>query len=214
MSKKIKIVIPIVIVLLILVVGGFFWWQQWKKEFPKMKTVYSREFVDSTEYEVIETPEGKFVENENEGLTIKVPERWIVKKYGGEVDLLSPETEFDQYGGVSFKSVKEKGACGFAIQIIKSKKVDPEIMTDVEEIKDLITKVQENLINEENKKYEVIMVSGKLGLKKIILKENKEVSISVEVPIDNTLYSFNSGLIFSEKCIQEFDKILETVLIK
>jgi len=213
MSKKIKIIIPVVIILLVLIAGGIFWWQ-WKKEFPKMKTINEREFVDSAEYEVIETPEGKIVENKKERLAIKVPEDWTVKKYGGEVDLLSPETEFDQYGGISFKSVKEKGACGLAIQIIKSKKVDPEIMTDVEEIGDLITKAQESPINEEGKKYEVFMVGGKLGLKKIILKENKEISISVEVPIDNTLYSFNSGLIFSEKCVQEFNKILETVSIK
>jgi len=208
-----KIIFGVIIVLLLLLLGGVFWWQQ-EKEFPQKKIIQKRIPIDSAEYEIKDTPEGKIVENKKEGLIVKVPEGWIVKKYGEEVDILSPETEFDQYGGVSLKSLKEKGACGMAIQILKYEKVDPEITTYAEYLRNLIEGLQQNPVIEERSKSEVITVSNKLGVKTIHLKEGKETYISVEIPVDHTVYGFYSGLIFAEGCVQEFNKILETILIE
>jgi len=213
MSKKIKIIIPVVIILLVLIAVGIFYWWQWKRELPQEKIIQKRIPVDSAEYEIKDTPEGKIVENKKEGLTVKAPAGWIVEKYGEEVDLLSPETEFDQYGGVSLKSVREKGACGMAIQILKYEKVDPEITTYAEDLRTLIEEAQNNPVKEETAKSEVVMISKKLGFKRTSLKEDKETYISVEIPVNHTVYGFYSGLIFSEKCVQEFNKILETVSI-
>jgi len=213
-TQKIKIIIPVIIVLLLFIIGGVFYWWQWKRELPQEKIIQKRIPVDSAEYEIKDTPEGKIVENKKEGLTVKVPNGWMGKKYeDGSVGLFSPEIEFDQYGGF-LKSVREKGACAAGFEILKYEKVDPEITTYAEDLRNLIEKVQQNPVEEETIKSEVVTVSNKLGLKTIYLREGKEKYVSVEIPVNHTVYSFNSGLIFSEKCLQEFNKILETVLIK
>ena len=213
MSKKIKIIIPLVIVLFFLLASGLFYWWQWKEKLPKEKITQKRIPIDSTEYEIKDTPEGKIVENKKEGLTVKVPEGWIVKKYeDGSVGLFSPEIEFDQYGGF-LKSVREKGACAAGFEILKYEKLNPEIPTYAEHLKISIEEMQRNPVEEDTIKSEVITLSNKLGLKTIHFREGKEKYIRVEIPVNNKVYSFNSGLIFSEKCFEEFNKILETVSI-
>lgn len=217
MSKKERVGIFIIVIILFLILGGAFLWQE--SRFPKSKTVYQRTFVDGKNYEIIDTPEGKIVENKKERLIVKVPEDWIVKKYEETVGLFSPGTDFNQYGGF-LESIKKKGTCLISITIYKCKKVDPEIATDVDEIRYLINQIQ-NLTLEKSREtteepeiiYEVETVGNKSALRRIFLKKGEEKYISVEVPVDNTVYSFESGIILSEKCIQEFNNFLKTVLI-
>jgi len=213
-TKKIKIIIPVIIILLVLIAGGIFWWWQWtNEEYPQPKTISKNVYISSAEYEIKETPEGKILENKKEGFTAKIPESWIVKKDEEGIGIFSPDIEFDEYGGF-LKSVREKGACVIGIEIFKSVKVDPELTIYAEDLRNLIEQAQQNPVGEETIKSEVATVSNKLGLKTIYFREGKEKYITVEIPVNHTVYSFNSGLIFSEKCLQEFNKILETVTIE
>ncbi len=204
-----KFTIFILILLLLAVIGVFWWWTAKEKESEEGKSVWKIELVREG-YEVIETSEGKFLENKKYGLEVKVPEGWIVKDYGTEIDLLSPETEFDEYGGVSMESIREKGACGVSVEIIKCEKVDPEIETDAEEIEFLISETQKNPAQMEEKGYELIEIGDHLALKKVSAKGKR---ISVNIVISNIVYSFDT-YVFFEKCSQEFDKVLQTVEIR
>jgi hypothetical protein len=208
-----KIIFGVIIVLLLLLIGGVFWWKL-TPDFPREETIQKRIPVNPADYQIKDTPGGKIIENKKEGLTVKVPDGWIVQKYeDGSVGLFSPDIEFNEYGGF-LESVREKGACAAGFEILKYKKLDPEITTYAEYLRNLIKKAQENPIIEERSRSEVITVSNKLGLKTIHLKEGKEIYISVEIPVDHTIYSFDSGFIFSEKCLRGFNKIVESISIQ
>lgn len=213
MNKKIKIIISIIVFVLILLItaGGIFWWK-WKSK-TYIKTISKRVYVNSEEYEIKEAPEGKILENKKEGLVVRIPNGWIVKQDEGGIGIFSPEIEFDQYGGF-LKSVREKGACVVGITISKCEKVDPEVDTDAEIIKRYVIMAQEDPEEMSQEGYEVTKVDDYLALKEIHRQEGEVRYILVEIPINNTIYSFDSGLIFSEKCLQEFNKILETVSIE
>jgi len=205
--KKRQAVIVIVVFVFLLIIGGFFWWK-WKIPEPT--------YVNSTDYEIKDTSEGKIIENKEEGLTFKVPEGWGVKKYDEGISLFSPEVEFDQYGDVLIESLKEKGGCGVGVKVVEYKS-EPAITIEVGFLRGLINRIQENSTVQESpitiEKREVIKVDDKLALKRIFFHKGEQKSISVEIPINNTIYSFENGFIFSEKCLQKFNKFLETVLI-
>ena len=110
--------------------------------------------------------------------------------------------------------MREKGACWVSIDISKCKKIDPDVDTDAEIIRKHIIATQKDPEKMTQEGYEVIKVSDHLALKEVHRQEGTERYILVEIPINNTIYSFSSGLIFSEKCLQEFNKILETVSIE
>ena len=91
MKKKISIFI---IIIFVLILGGglFYWWQSQKiqepeeaeeippQEKPEQKKIIER-FGDVV---VKETPEGKIVENEKEGISMKVPDGWEVNTHTSE----------------------------------------------------------------------------------------------------------------------------------
>jgi len=208
-NKKILISIVIIFVLL-LIAGGVFLWQRANKEKFKGHPIKKTAFVDAADYAVRDTLEGKIIESKKEGLTAKVPEGWEIRIYEEGVDLLSSEVEFSEYGGISLKSIKEKGGCGISIGILECEKVDPEIETDVEEIRYLIALSQEKPIEmKKEERYEVIKVDNRLALKEVI---GNEEYVLIQIPIDNKIYFFDAFL-FSERCIQQFNKFLETVSI-
>ena len=89
---------------LIILAGGFFLWEEIKNS----GTVWKKSFVDAKGYEVKDTPEGQIIENKKEGFSAKIPTGWIVKKYGDEIDILSPEVEFGEHGEPSFESILKR----------------------------------------------------------------------------------------------------------
>ena len=211
-----KLIFFLIIILLLFIGGVFLLWWLGKDVVPEQGEIISKRWsLKGETYEITTNDLGqKFVEYKEEGLKIKVPEAWIVKKYYEEVDILDPGVEFNEYGGISGDSIR-KGACGMAVEISKSEKVDSEIPTDVEDLRNLIEIVQKNPEEMKEKEgYDIIEIDRKLALRWIIRKDEGEIiSITVEVPIDNTIYTFDSGVIFSENCVDKFNKILETVLI-
>jgi hypothetical protein len=216
LNKKFFFVLGFV-VLIILLLGGFFLWKDIEKQSP-YKTLWENEYVQDKEFEVKETADGKIIENKEEGLIIKGPSNWSVVKEGDDIAFASPEVEFDEKGHLIFSSIKEKGGCGVVVQIIKCKKVDPDLTTDAEYLSGRINLIKEDeKYKEEMKNHtprnEVILLSGKEGRKATYIKDGSIRMIEIEIPIGQTIYSFSSGLIMDQKCVDSFNDILSTVLI-
>jgi len=192
-----KAVILIIVFVLLLGVGGVFWLLGSKNE----SLIEEVKFESPKNFVIEDTAEGKIVENRNAGLSFKVPEGWKVepnKDYieEGLIDLLSPDVEIN--GKTNFP---EQG-CGIAIRIEYNE-------TEFQLTKNII----ENLDIEDS---EIIEISKYSALKEIVF-DNPKIgrSISVRVPVNNKLYFFETLVIPKEKerCLEEFNKFLETVSI-
>ncbi|MFH1656397.1 MAG: hypothetical protein ABH956_01320 [Candidatus Nealsonbacteria bacterium] len=213
-----KIIFSFVIILLLLI-GGFFLWTLLRDYDQEVgtHTLWQIERIKGETYQITENDLGqKFVENKEYGLKVEVPENWIVEYFGDEIDILSPEVEFNENGGISLDSFK-KGACGMSIMIIKSIKVDDDLTTSAEDLKELISGIEQDTERAEQAKedgYEIIVIDGKKFVKRYLENKDKSASrVSVEIPINDIVYSFDTGVVFSEKCIDEFNQFIKTILI-
>jgi len=204
MDRKFTIFI---LILLLLVAGGVFWW--WSAS----DYLFEDGRVNSKYYIVKASSGGQIIENEKEGFQITVPSDWIVHKNFGVMSVSSQDTRFDEKGRLVFQSIRD-GACVIGIEIIKYKESDPDSVSYLDYIKILIETIKAGEYKEDTPKNEVILINNKEGLLVTYIKEEKIRNITLEVPINNTtLYSFDSGIIFNEKCIDEFYKIIETISI-
>ena len=177
--------------------------------------------VDLSEYEIKKTEEGTIIENKKQGLAFKVPDGWIIKKnkYSekeNEIMLFDPNVEFDENGNVLVeKSFKEKGACSIGITIIKYIKRDSDMLIEPEIVRNDIKAIKEGYEGE-NHLSEIILISGKEGLKEVfgkIKEKNSAVAITVRIPIIQTIYGFSTGIVFNKECIEKFNEFLKGVSI-
>lgn len=217
LSKKRVFFSIIVFFIILLIAGGFFLYKEIEKQ-DYRKTILDNEYVKDKDYNITETDSEKIVENKDEGLIIKGPSDWSVVKEDTGVSIVSPEVKFDENGALIFNSIKEGGGCVVAVQIMKCKKLDPELTTSAEDLKieiDLINTDEEfrKEMEDYEPKTEVISLSGKEGIKNTYIKDNNVRMIEIEIPIGQTIYMFSSGLIMNQKCVEEFNKIMDTVLI-
>jgi len=209
-SKK-SIFFIVLIIIILLVLGVFFLWMDYEKKLPKGELVSQTNIV-SEGYEEIEISGERFVKNEKYGLLVKVPENWTVKIILVGVDLYNPDVKFDENGNFTMDSVRE-GACGAGIEIKESVKLeDPDLITDAEYLVELMNAVESGFIEDrETIKNKIIVVDGKKALRTDYVRENGEkiVQIDIEVPIDQIVYRFSSGAIFADKCVDEFERLIE-----
>jgi len=77
-----------------------------------------------------------------------------------------------------------------------------------------IVGVKNNSYTLNDRKMDVLNISGKDGLRTSYVNGDKIGKMSFEIPLGQTIYSFDSGFIFSDKCIGEFDNFIKTVSIK
>ena len=212
-----KPVFLIILLIFLLVIGGVFLWEKNKNKNEFSDILISENiFARGDDYEISKTSQGKIIENKKEGLTLQVPESWIIKKYDQSIGFFSPETEFNEYGDFS-ESVKEKGACVVGVEIYKSQKISSDIPTFAEILSSEIVYIENNFQGKEkNESYEneVIMVGDKKGIKRTSVEKGEVRSIEVEIFAGQTVYVFSSALIVEQKCVGEFNGILETVGIK
>jgi len=193
-----KVVFIFVVVLILCVVGGFFWWQ-------------NREIKGSqADYVVKETAEGKIVENKKAGLTVEVPEGWEIKKMETEEGLMTffpLETEMEIIEGKIVLPIK-KGCLirttivyreGNLDQIKKETTIDHVLMGGT--------------IYDD---FEEVMMNNYYGIKNVFESEKFGSGTSIYIPIKNKVYGFHLVWASDEKerCVQEFDKFLETVSIQ
>jgi len=201
-----KIAIFIIILILLLIAGGVFWW--WENN--KKKEGIIVEFEPPKNYVIRETPEGRIVENEKTGLIFKIPDTWKVeineyKKGEGIVEIFSSDVSF-------YPNTKlPKNGCGIAISI------EYKGLEETAGLINFIKEIQTNQDTEANRNKTVIDVSYYPALKSMIFyKPEMGQGFKVEVPINNSrTYIFNTFFPSEEeKCVDEFNKFLETVEIK
>ena len=202
-----KIVVLIVLFILILVVGGFFWWENYR-ETPVEKWDEA-EVSRRADYNIKETLEGKFIENEKAGISFLTPKEWILEddpSYFSRISFHSPDAKFDEKRSY----ILEKGCViDVYINYIKTNldTLEKFINEDFSKSSSVIK------INESSK----TKISNYTALKYEYDAENLKMSyISVNLPIRNKVYkiSLSNHIQEKESCEQEFDKFLETVSIK
>ena len=193
-----KKVIFIFIIVLLLIVGGFFWWWQ------------GREIKGSPEdYVIKETAEGKIVENKKAGLTVKVPEGWTEEKIEVEEGVMvfySPETEMERREEKIVLPIKK--GCLIRTTVVYREGNFDQIKRETKRDHLLIGGVKYD-------EFEEITINSYYGVKNTFEFEKLGSGLSIYIPIKNKVYGFH--LVWApdekEKCIQEFDKFLETVSI-
>jgi len=193
MPKKQKLII-LAIIILVLVGGGLFYWQ-------------NREIKGSPEdYVIKETSAGVFVENKKAGLTVKVPEGWEVQKIKfseGSIVFYTPDVEERWLNEL----IPLESGCGIETAVVYKKMNFEEI---IKEIKDIHTG-----LGIKSEEFEEITINNRQALKNTFDSVVIGSGINVCFSNKNKLYSFGVCWVPSEKekCVQEFDKFLETVSI-
>jgi hypothetical protein len=196
MKKKIIIFI---VVVLILVAGGFFWWQ-------------GKEIKGNPEdYVIKETPEGKIVENKKAGLFVKAPEGWETKRVDfieeGSILIQILDIEGEDRGNGIVGPPLIRG-CGIETVVTYKKLSLEEIKKDAEEVHWMLVPIFDE--------FEEIVVNAKKALKNTWESKTKGPMIAIYIPIDNKVYTFTLAWAPNdkEKCLQEFNKFLETISIR
>ncbi len=192
-----KVIFIFGIILILLAAGGlFFWWQ-------------NREIKGNpADYVIKETAEGKIVENKKAGLTVKAPEGWGVEKVEfeeGAINFYSPNTKAELQEGKIVLPVKN--GCLIQTNIVYKK-------MDFEQIQQEARRTH-IMLGVKSDEFEEIIINNSNALKNIFDLYKYGSGIGIYVPIKNKGYAFYLywDSEEKEKCIQEFDKFLETVSI-
>jgi len=198
---KKKVIIFLIIILFSLIIsGGFFWWWQNKNKEIKGKP---------TDYIIKETKEGKFVENKKAGLKIKPPKGWKIERVEveeGAINFYSPDIEINQIEGKIVLPLKK--GCLIQSTVIYKKMNFDQIKEEVR-----YTHFRLDIKSEE---FEEIIVNNFPALKNSFDTQKIGPGLGVYISKKDKGYAFYlhwSGN-NQEKCNQEFDKFLETILIK
>ncbi len=197
MLKNKRIFFVLFILFLLLFIGGVFLWQK-------------REIKGSPEdYVIKETEEGKIVENNRAGLTVKVPEGWIEKRIEfleGSVVFDTPDIE-GRWEDEMVKPPLEKGCTIEAAVVYKKMNFD--------EIKEEIKEIHAGL-GIKSEKFEMVTINNRQVLKNTFDSKFLGPGMAVYFINKNKLYNFVVYWAFEDKerCIQDFNKFLETVSIK
>lgn len=193
-----KIVIFIIVLILFFIAGGVFWWWQ------------GREIKGSPEdYIIKETPEGKIVENKRAGLKVKAPEWWEEQKIEmeeGAVNFYSPETEIEWKEGKIVLPIKQ--GCMIQSTVVYKKMNFEQIEKEARYTHYMLGRISEE--------FEKITVNNYQALKNIFDTQQTGPALGIYVPKRDKGYAFYLywGSDDKEKCIQEFNKFLETISIK
>lgn len=200
-----KIAIFIIVIILLLIAGGVFWWWEIKKE-PIEE--WRSEYSPKEDYVVKEILERKIIKNEKMGLEAMIPEGWELDEkwewfQDGNISLTS--SGFRVQPGDLFKGcLIEIGIADYG----KYETLEPKMIKDFIEM----CKAAPEQLKKDG--YEYLEIDGYEALKTVTTPETKKF-VSIKVLVDNKVYKFGV-LLYSEdkeKCSQEFDKFLETVLI-
>jgi hypothetical protein len=155
------------------------------------------------------TPEGVFLENEDIGIKIKIPENWEVKGYYSDnlLVLRSPDYEYNP------DSLQRISGCSILIEISYYRLfASDNLFYRIEQIKEGKT-VSENQRDES----EIILISGNDALKTIRGRgQETEGVIEVGIPFLKSKAEIKlETAVFKDgpECIQEFDEFLKTIYI-
>ncbi len=210
-NKKFIIISIILVIVLILAVGEFFCWLKWKKDQIE-NTLWSIENMKSEYFKVEEIAGEKIMTNKKAGLTANVPTGWDTTTNGEGISFYSPDVKFRENGALIFQSIID-GGCAVNIQVIKCLPNRIGIPTDADDLRNFIAGAKDKSYNPNDRKADFLTVSGKDGLRTSYM-DMRIGKMTFEIPVGQTIYSFDSGYIFSDKCVEEFDNFIKSVSIK
>jgi len=223
-----KVIISLVVVLVL--AGGFFYWQEDRIENFLESKKREKMVAPSKDYTIIEEADGEFILNTKDGFKVKIPAEWKIEP-GDNMEILESDREVTLYSK-DFSYRPPKG-CLINVQINRVQRMPVEEYNGAtvmypfegaEEIKEEInfyknaTPEERDELKERWAKPEIILVDQKEALLETILLETTILSgdvgkyVTVKVPTQKRLFIFSNTQL-SEKCVQEFDKFLETVSI-
>jgi len=206
-----KEIVVFIIIIFVLILGGglFYWWQSQKpqeseetketEEIPPQEKPEQEKIIERFgDIVVKETPEGKIVENEKEGISMKVPDGWEVQLPTNEqepISFYSPELIQGEQG--------EEYMC----------KIEASVSDETMDVNELQKKWEEEtrewytVIKDE---YSVIDIQGHQALKNISETVEGGFSINIAIPTKKKLYGFivYSYPQYKEECSQKFDNFL------
>lgn len=193
-----KILFVFIFVLILIVVGLFFWWQ-------------NREIKGNIDdYVIKETTEGMIMENKKAGLSVKIPEGWQTEKMEAEEGLmiffpLGTEMEIREEKIV----LPIKKGCLIRTTIVYRE-------GDFDQIKRETKRDHFLMGSTKYDEFEEITINNYYGVRNAFELEKLGSGISVYIPIKNKVYGFHLVWVPNEKekCIQEFDKLLESLVIE
>jgi len=166
-------------------------------------------YSNSEDYVIKETEEGKVVENENAGLSFKVPDGWRTDKPEAAIyiTLYSPDAEGTTMGPEGLTT-----GCEIMAQVMY-------IRANVEIIEQGLRESHQGELFA-NDEYEIIEIDGHKALKnKVEIIPLNLSGTSIHVPVNDFsegklhFLRVGSNLEEKEKCIQEFEEFLKTVSI-
>jgi len=224
MKKKIIIPIIIVVVILAFFVGMFLAWEEEPELRPGVEIFTKAITAPGDDYEILETPEGKIVENKKDNLRIMVPEGWIILKQKEGIAFIHPQSELtpDRETG----SILIYSLCDFSILINRCEKIDPESLTGAEYLMERIDWVQINPEWWRQDGYEVIEINQHKALKRTWYipdietekfgKAKRVKMVEIEIPVGQRVYMIGYGNSFEDKesCDREFEEFLKNIVIE
>jgi len=196
-SRRNKLIFSIII-LTILLSGGFFLWE-------------NKEIKGSPDdYIIKENAHGNFVYNKKAGLTVKIPEDWMIKKMGindgleeGAIVLSSPNTEKELQKALPL----EKGCLVFLKTLYEK--------IDLAEIKMEAMYTHSTWILE-SQEFEETTINSYQALKSTFNTLATGPGMGFYIPQNNKVYWINLFWAVNQKeeCVQIFDNFLKTISIK
>lgn len=186
-----------IVLIIILGAAGIIWWRQNQE----------RATGRPEDYTVGQEGGGRIVENKKAGLKMQVPENWLVERMEveeGSMVFYSPGAE-----GVRPGRIRPPLKKGCVIEVA----VGYESMS-LDNLKKAIQEAHEGLVIQKDV-IETVSLKGEQVLKNIF--ESTELGLSTNLYFlrQNKFYGVSIAIAKEEeeKCSQEFDKFLETVVI-
>lgn len=210
MNKIVKISL-IGVVVGVMLAGGFYWNYIQNSQDQEQKDVEimgNPSDYTVTEPELEESDQARYVENKKAGLKVRIPDNYTEEKMDvmeGSMVFYSPDMESMRKNSTS---VPLKKGCMIEVAVGYEK-------IDFDQLRKEIEENQKSLIMQSENKFEMIEVNGIPALKNTFDCMDLGYSIETYILTEEILYGLrtSSGPEDIEKCSQEFNKFLESVVI-
>jgi hypothetical protein len=174
------------------------------------KTILDCEDIGEDAFSVNNKDGKKIVTSKENGVRLEIPGDWKENSSNTQMYFYNlEETE---------NPVKDarKGGCAAIIQFLKCNKIDG-LFTYADQTRSEMQSIKEgktvNTVENESKR-ELFIVGKNEGIKYSYEKEWKIKNIRIWIPINDSVYIFDSGIIFNEKCVNKFNEIIKTLSIQ
>ena len=165
-------------------------------------------------YEIRETSDGIVIENKEGKFSLLAPMGWVAENYGEKVTLSSSPLNFiedeDSLDNI-LDNTKNGDTCMFSIRITRyGEREEVEGTTKVMDLLQLIGAIEGGGMGDPY--YNTVFVDNNMALE-AGTKEGDEKYVFVEVPFEDKIYSFTSGITSSSECIEMFSQVLGQIRI-